>query len=754
MSVFRLERHEMMHSERVAPALATALEGQGYSTLTPVQEAMLDPDLEGADLLVSAQTGSGKTVAFGIAIAENLLGDAPRLPPAGKPLALVIAPTRELALQVKRELGWLYGDAGGRIASCVGGMSYRDELSALQRGAHIVVGTPGRLIDHLNRGSLDMSGLAAIVLDEADEMLDLGFREDLETLLGAAPAERRTLMFSATVSKPIAKLAESYQRQAVRVNMVTGEAQHADIEYRALVVAPSSVEHAIFNLLRYQDAPNALVFCRTRMAVTHLSARLINRGMSVVSLSGELSQKERSHALQSLRDGRAKVCVATDVAARGIDLPSLELVIHADLPTNPESLLHRSGRTGRAGRKGVSALIIPGNARRRAERLLGDARIEASWGEAPSAEEVQAKDDERLMSHPALLAEIDADDTMIASLAGGYAPEQLASAFLALARQGRAAPEDLAPVPDARAPREPREPRPPREDASARRADFHDSVWVRLSIGRKHQAEPRRLLPMVCKAGGLTRGDVGAIRLGFEDSHVELTKDAASRFFAALGASGTLEKGVTAMRADGPPEETPRGARSSSSERPERPDRLERSGRPERPAYAPRERTQARTEWQERPARAERSEPPARQERSDKVDNAARPSFSKDKYAKDKFAKGKFEALGHRPRPSREASSEGAAEARKPYRPEDADAKRTYSPRLKPGPKPGPKPDGEPRGAPAGGGEKPSGKPAGKPAGKSKAGYKGKAGFKPYLAKSGTKPAGKTFAGKPKRPKV
>ena len=292
--------------------------------MTPVQEAVLAPELKDADVLVSAQTGSGKTVAFGMAFAPTLLGEAERFAKADAPLALVVAPTRELALQVKRELEWLYEMTGASVASCVGGMDMRSERRALSRGAHIVVGTPGRLRDHIERHSLDMSALRAVVLDEADEMLDLGFREDLEFILGAAPDERRTLMFSATVPRSIATLAKRYQRDAVRVATAAEQKQHLDIEYRALVVAGSDRENAIINVLRYFEAKNALVFCATRATVNHLTSRFNNRGFSVVALSGELSQNERSHALQAMRDGRARVCIATDVAARGIDLPDLE----------------------------------------------------------------------------------------------------------------------------------------------------------------------------------------------------------------------------------------------------------------------------------------------------------------------------------------------------------------------------------------------------------------------------------------------
>ena len=367
----------MTEFEGVAPALSEALTKREYKTLTPVQQDVLAPELKDADLLVSAQTGSGKTVAFGISLAPTLLGDAERFQHVDAPFALVVAPTRELALQVKRELQWLYEKTGAAFATCVGGMDMRTERQTLSRGVHIVVGTPGRLRDHIERRSLKMSNLKAVVLDEADEMLDLGFREDLEFILDAAPPERRTLMFSATVPRIIANMAKKYQRDAVRVATSAEQEQHIDIQYRALTVAPSDRENAIINVLRYYEAKSAIVFCATRMGVNRMTTKFNNRGFSVVALSGELSQSQRTHALQAMRDGRARVCIATDVAARGLDLPNLELVIHADLPDNGQTLLHRSGRTGRAGRKGTSVLIVPHNRRKRTERLFYDAPIDA-----------------------------------------------------------------------------------------------------------------------------------------------------------------------------------------------------------------------------------------------------------------------------------------------------------------------------------------------------------------------------------------
>ncbi|WP_354667599.1 DEAD/DEAH box helicase [Lentibacter algarum] len=519
-------------------ALADALQERGYDKLTPVQEAVSKDELTGKDMLVSAQTGSGKTVGFGLAIAPALLGDEETFGQAGAPLALVIAPTRELALQVKREFIWLYGKAGATIASTVGGMDMRDERRALGRGAHMVVATPGRLRDHIMRGSIDLSNLKAVVLDEADEMLDLGFREDLEFILSEAPEERQTLLFSATVPASIGKLAKSYQTDAVRVETTAEKSQHADITYHAHNVSPRDAENAIINVLRYHEAPNAIVFGNTRAMVNRLTTRLSNRGFSVVALSGELSQNERTHALQAMRDGRARVCVATDVAARGIDLPNLDLVIHAELPNNHETLLHRSGRTGRAGRKGASALIVPPKARRKAERLLQMAKLKAVWSEAPSADAVRARDGERMLADQSWLEEVTTSEReTVDMLVEGFTPEQLAAAYLRLHHQQHSAPEELSASGAGDAPK-------PREA-------FGPTVWFSVAGGNNAGAEPRRLLPAVCEAGGITKDVIGAIRIGPDESYFELKKEAADAFAAA--ASGNIE-GSTLVRLDKAPD--------------------------------------------------------------------------------------------------------------------------------------------------------------------------------------------------------
>ncbi len=506
--------------------LSAALAERDYAEATPVQAAVLEPEAQGRDLVVSAQTGSGKTVAFGLAMANELLGDDGKVPFAAAPLALVIAPTRELALQVSRELGWLYRAAGARIATCVGGMNPMQERTVLRSGATIVVGTPGRLRDHLERGALDLSQLAAVVLDEADEMLDMGFREELEEILDATPEGRRTLLFSATMPKPIEAMARRYQRDALRITTVTQDRGHGDIAYQAVTVSPPEIENAVVNLLRFHEAETAILFCATRDNVRHLHATLQERGFAVVALSGEHSQSERNQALQALRDRRARVCVATDVAARGIDLPSVSLVVHVEIPRDAETLQHRSGRTGRAGKKGTAVLIVPFSRRRRVEEMLRRARIEAQWTDAPDREAIKAKDRERLLEVLLEPVEIDEGDRELAErLLAEKTPQDIAAMLVASHRAKLPEPEDLiANTPEAR-----------REAQKDRhRPGFEDTQWFRLDIGRRQNADPRWILPLLCRRGHITRNEIGAIRIGPAETYVQIPNAIADKFAAAV----------------------------------------------------------------------------------------------------------------------------------------------------------------------------------------------------------------------------
>ena len=548
----------MLETSLIPSAIINAMKDKGYEKLTPVQEEVGKKEYAGSDLLVSAQTGSGKTIAFGIAIVDNLTIDNQAFKTPKSPEALIIVPTRELALQVKNELSWLLASSDAKIVSCVGGMDIRTERRNLETKPNIVVGTPGRLKDHIERNYFNVSNIKTVVLDEADEMLDMGFREDLEAILESTPEDRQTLMFSATVPRGIANLAKRYQKDAVRITAGETNSQHVDIEYRAFKIVMSDQENAIINTLRYYEATNAIIFCATRIAVNHMTSRLTNRGISAVALSGELSQNERNMALQAMRTSKARVCVATDVAARGLDLPNLDLVIHADIPRTSDTLLHRSGRTGRAGRKGVCAVLVPQSRTRMAERLFGQANIKPIWASTPSREEILKQDKIRIVDNAMLKEPIKEDEQeFVDLLVSKNTVEQLAAAYYRLLGKDLSAPEDL---------RNPSD----RDEGRSKGNGFQKSVWFELSVGRDDTAEPRWLVAMLCKAGNLSKRDIGSIKILPKVTNIEISEETSAALKQLASNRKPIERHIMIRLLDKPPE----GANSDRG----RPDR-NRSGR-------------------------------------------------------------------------------------------------------------------------------------------------------------------------------
>jgi ATP-dependent RNA helicase DeaD len=548
----------MLETSGIPSAIINAMKDKGYEKLTPVQEEVGKKEYAGSDLLVSAQTGSGKTIAFGIAIVDNLTVDNQSFKTPKSPEALVIVPTRELALQVKNELSWVLASSDAKIVSCVGGMDIRTERRNLETKPNIVVGTPGRLKDHIERNYFNVSNIKTVVLDEADEMLDMGFREDLEAILESTPKDRQTLMFSATVPRGIANLAKRYQKDAVRVTAGETNAQHVDIEYRAFKIVMSDQENAIINTLRYYEATNAIIFCGTRIAVNHMTSRLTNRGISAVALSGELSQNERNMALQAMRTSKARVCVATDVAARGLDLPNLDLVIHADIPRTSDTLLHRSGRTGRAGRKGVCAVLVPQSRTRMAERLFSQANIKPIWASTPSREEILKQDKIRIVDNVILKDPIKEDEKeFVDLLISKNSIEQLAAAYYRLLGKDLSAPEDLRTPSD-------------RDEGRSKGNGFQKSIWFELSVGRDDTAEPRWLVAMLCKAGNLSKRDIGSIKILPKVTNIEISEESSATLKQLASNKKPIERHIMIKLLEKPPE----GASSDRG----RPDR----GRPDR----------------------------------------------------------------------------------------------------------------------------------------------------------------------------
>jgi ATP-dependent RNA helicase DeaD len=319
-------------------------------------------------------------------------------------------------------------------------------------------------------------------------------------------------------------LAKRYQRDALRIETIGEREAHADIAYQAVAVSPPDIEHVVVNLLRLHEAETAILFCATRDAVRRLHASLIERGFQAVALSGEHSQSERNNALQSLRDKRARVCVATDVAARGIDLPSVSLVIHVELPRDAEALQHRSGRTGRAGRKGIAVLIVPFRRRRNVETMLRNARINVEWIEPPLPEQIRDKDRERLFEMLSAPVEVDEGDRLLAEQLMAQLPaETIANALVRTLRTDLPAPEDIL---SAGGGQDRGEPGP--------REGFEGSTWFVINAGRRHNADPRWLLPVICRYGHVGRNDIGAIRLAANESYFEVTRRATPGFIKAL----------------------------------------------------------------------------------------------------------------------------------------------------------------------------------------------------------------------------
>jgi ATP-dependent RNA helicase DeaD len=582
------------------PQLVPALIARGFSELTSVQRAVLDPAYSGRDLRVSSKTGSGKTVALGFLIAPHLPGIAgtaaaaaaaaaaapakvteaeavlpsddevpggpaePARPsaapaaPAAKtgPRALVLAPTRELAVQVAGELRWLLADVGANVVVVTGGTSIALERRSLAARPEVVVGTPGRLLDHLEKNAIDASQVGVVVLDEADQMLDLGFRDDLIAILGKTPTARRTHLVSATFSRAVMSLGAKYQRDPLSAEGTALGSANEDIAHVVHLVRAGEIEAALVNLLLLAEGERVLVFVRTRADTADLAERLVGRGFSARGISGDLEQRDRTRTLDAFRSGALTVLVATDVAARGLDVPDVGMVIHVGPPGDAEALTHRAGRTGRAGRKGVSVILANQAAGEEVQRLLSRARIRADVRPAPNAADVQKAHDEKLEQElkapPA--SDMDARLRMLsARLLGDFDPMELVYALLArLEAREVCSPMPLTPVAavlPSGAPKYRERDRTGRGGAtssagnggggiggaSTDRRPRGDYTTFRITWGERFGANTPRILAVVCRRGGITSKQVGAIRLGPEWSTFDVEASSAEKFFEKAG---------------------------------------------------------------------------------------------------------------------------------------------------------------------------------------------------------------------------
>jgi ATP-dependent RNA helicase DeaD len=532
--------------------LLAALQGLGYEEPTPIQTEAIPALTGGRDLLGQAATGTGKTAAFALPLLQRLEPGAR----GAEPMALVLVPTRELAMQVSEACHRYGRELGARVLPVYGGQPIGRQLKALQRGVDVVVATPGRALDHLARGTLRLDALEVVVLDEADEMLDMGFTEDIEAILEQAPSTRQTVLFSATMPKRIEKLARRHLDDPVRIEIAreapaAGEAPL--VAQRAFVVARAHKPAALGRILDIETPDAAIIFCRTRHEVDALTETLNGRGYRAEALHGGMSQEQRDRVMGRLRSGTAELLVATDVAARGLDIDHLTHVVNYDVPSATDAYVHRIGRVGRAGREGVAILLVEPREHRMLkalERVTGQ-RIERE--RIPTVADLRARQLE--LTRSALEESLRSDEldryrSVVESLSGEHDLMDVALAAVKLAHEasGVSMDDEDIPVaePGAEAPAS-----PGRGGRQSGRAPA-GGPGTRIFIGRGRAAgiRPKDLVGAITGETSLSGRDVGAIQIAERHSIVEVPESAVEEVVAALRATRIKGKKAT-VRPDG-----------------------------------------------------------------------------------------------------------------------------------------------------------------------------------------------------------
>lgn len=509
------------------PVLA-AIKDLGYETPSAIQAATIPVLLGGRDVVGMAQTGTGKTAAFALPIMENL--DLTQKTPQ----ALVLAPTRELALQVCEAFeSYAARMKGVHVLPVYGGQGYGVQLSALRRGVHIVVGTPGRIMDHLEKGTLDLSQLKNLVLDEADEMLKMGFAEDVEQILAQTPAEKQVALFSATMPASIRRLAQQYLRDPEEITVKTKTSTNTNITQRYLIVSYQQKVDALTRILEVEDFDGMIIFVRTKNETETLAEKLRARGFSAAPINGDIPQPQRERSIQQLKDGKLDILVATDVAARGLDVERISHVVNFDIPTDTESYVHRIGRTGRAGRTGDAISFVTPRERYLLAHIERATRQAPTQMQLPTTEDINstrlARFDDAITAALAETDRINGFRDVIAHYVRNHdVPEQDVAAALAVVAQGETPllldPErdELAKAVAADAERGSRKDRPARADGPRERRGKGDFTTYRIAVGRRQRVEPRQIVGALANEGGLGRDDFGAITIRPDFSLVEL----------------------------------------------------------------------------------------------------------------------------------------------------------------------------------------------------------------------------------------
>jgi ATP-dependent RNA helicase DeaD len=518
----------------LSDAVLKALVDVGYETPSRIQAATIPPLLAGRDVVGLAQTGTGKTAAFALPILSRL--DLSQKTPQ----ALVLAPTRELALQVCEAFERYAAHIRGvHVLPVYGGQGYGVQLSALRRGVHVVVGTPGRIMDHLEKGTLDLSELRFLVLDEADEMLNMGFAEDVETILADTPDDKNVALFSATMPAQIRRISKKYLDDPAEITVKNKTATASNIAQRYLMVSYPQKVDALTRILEVENFEGMIVFVRTKNETETLAEKLRARGLSAMAINGDVAQVQRERTVNQLKSGKLDILVATDVAARGLDVERISHVVNYDIPTDTESYVHRIGRTGRAGRSGDAISFVTPRERYLLKHIEKATRQPLTQMQLPTVEDVNStrlsRFDDAITEALSQSERIEIFRDIVAHYVREHdVPEADVAAALAVVAQGDT-PLLLDPAEEARPSREERPDRGPRRDRQDHggqprerrprgRTDVPMATY-RIAVGKRHKVEPRQIVGAIANEGGLSRQDFGHIDIRGDHSLVELPAD-------------------------------------------------------------------------------------------------------------------------------------------------------------------------------------------------------------------------------------
>jgi ATP-dependent RNA helicase DeaD len=542
----------------------------GYETPTPIQAQAIPTLLSGRDVVGLAETGTGKTAAFALPMLERVDPTSPVVQ------ALVLAPTRELALQVSEAIGsYAQSKPGVRVLPVYGGQGYNVQLSGLRRGAHVVVGTPGRVIDHLDRGSLDLSALEVMVLDEADEMLNMGFAEDVERILASTPEYKQVALFSATMPKQIRSMAKRHLHDPADISTPKATTSTTSVRQRWIQVSQHHKVDALTRLLEVETGDGMIVFVRTKSSTEELAERLRARGHNAAPLNGDLVQAQRERTVGQLKSGAIDIIVATDVAARGLDVDRITHVVNYDIPHDTEAYVHRIGRTGRAGRTGDAIVFVTPRERRMLQAIEKVSGRSVEQMSVPTAEQVNESRTSRFsqtITDSLGSPQFHSFRALVEQYASTHdvAMADVAAALAVMSQDDKEFFLRPDPPRSERAERPDRPDRPPRERPE--RPEPRDGrVVYRLAVGKRHKIGPSSVVGALANEGGLKRSDFGRITIGQDHTLVELPADLPAAVFEALARTRISGRLIDIRLDDGPPSQRTRGPRPREDRKPRKP---------------------------------------------------------------------------------------------------------------------------------------------------------------------------------------